>query len=85
MIVNKGQALLPVRDAKMKKTWPEPQGGTSLEKEHKTDKLKDSVENIVREKSRRNSRSTGRCLTPLNRGRRHKADVITVEPYFNSV
>lgn len=50
LIANKGQALLHVRDAKMKKTWPKPQDGPHLEEERRTDKLKDSVENIVREK-----------------------------------
>lgn len=83
LIANKGQVSLLVRDAKMKKTWPSPQDGRTLEEEHRTDKLKDSVENIVREKSRRNPGSTERHLLHLNRWERHKADEITAEPYFN--
>lgn len=41
----------------MKKTWPILQDGHNLEEEHRTEKLKDGIENIVREKRRGNSRT----------------------------
>lgn len=51
-------STLCVRNAKiLKKTWPTLQDGHNLEEEHRAEKLKDGVENIVREKRRRNSRT----------------------------
>lgn len=85
MIATTCQALLCVSDAEMKKTWPSPQDGHNLEEERRADKLKDNVEDTVKEKKTEEILGVLRgTLCILIGGEDVRADKVTAQLYFNS-